>query len=262
MVMEISIDPIDTPSDSISRYNAYTLHADDHRILTVTTNSLQTLSKWLTDLLKSTAKTNHHPILVGVSAEREIVEYTKRGVDDQPFDILTLCVGSQCLIYHLDSRDHPYIPRDFRPIKPLRAFFENPSVVAVGMGIDAVAKKLARDHGIEIKNAVDLRALAAKKEEKLDLARYNLDKVARTVLGKHVDVVRPERKVEWYEDYKMRWNRELAVEKVRFATVDAYLCFLVGSEMHDVMIYGGSGTENDEAKAKNKKNGKKGKKKN
>ncbi|KAE9610215.1 hypothetical protein Lal_00006188 [Lupinus albus] len=261
MVMEIRIDPIDIPLDNNSRYYAYTLHVDDHRILTVSTNSLQTLSKWLTDLLKSTAKTNHHPIVVGISAECEIVEYTKRGINDQPFDILTLCVGSQCLIYHLDSRDNPYESRDLRPNKPLRAFFDNPNVVAVGMEIDAVAKKLARHHGIEIKNAVDLRALAAKKEEHLDLARYNLDKVAVTVLGKHFDVVRPEKKVEWYEDDIMKWNCELTVEKVQFATVDAYLCFLVGSEMNDVMIYGGSGTENDEAKAK-KKNGKREKKKN
>ncbi|KAE9602762.1 putative ribonuclease H-like domain-containing protein [Lupinus albus] len=118
------------------------------------------------------------------------------------------------------------------------------------MEMEAVVKNMARDHGIKIKNAVDLRALA----EQLDLARYDLNKVAITVLRKHVDVVRPEKKVEWYDDYWKRWSRKLTTEKVRFATVDAYLCLLVGSGMYDVTVHG-----DDEAKAK-KKNMEKAKK--
>ncbi|KAF1867818.1 hypothetical protein Lal_00050252 [Lupinus albus] len=150
---------------------------------------------------------------------------TKCGVKDhQPYDIITLCAS--------------------------RAFFENPGAIAVEMEMEAVVKNMARDHGIKIKNAVDLRALA----EQLDLARYDLNKVAITVLRKHVDVVRPEKKVEWYDDYWKRWSRKLTTEKVRFATVDAYLCLLVGSGMYDVTVHG-----DDEAKAK-KKNMEKAKK--
>ncbi|CAL0306679.1 unnamed protein product [Lupinus luteus] len=72
--MDIKIEPIDISFDRTSRYYAYTVHDGNHRILTVTTDSTQTLSKWLNDLLKSTAKTNHNPILVGISAERELVD--------------------------------------------------------------------------------------------------------------------------------------------------------------------------------------------
>lgn len=70
--------------------------------------------------------------------------------------------------------------------------------------MEAIARKMERDHGIEIKNVVDLRSIAVeglkKKGEPLDLVRYDLDKLAVTKLGKHVDVVRPEKKVERYDD--------------------------------------------------------------
>lgn len=261
MVMEISINKhVDIPFDNNSRYYSYTVHANHHRILTIATTSSQTLSKWLNDFLKSTATTtNNNHMLVAVSAEH----HTKRGVKDQPYDILTLCVGSHCLIYHLDTREDVQFSRDNAPNKSLRAFFENPRVLAVGIDMEAIARKMERVHGIVIKNAVDLRSMAVErlkeKGEPLDLARYDLDKLAVTVLGKHVDVVRPEKKVEWYDDdsiYHCWWfERELRLEKVQFATIDAYLCFLVGSELHS-MIHG-SGIENVIQAKSRKKNVKK-----
>lgn len=125
--------------------------------------------------------------------------------------------------------------------------------------MEAIAMKMERNHGIVIKNAVDLRSMAVEglkeRGEPLDLARYDLDKLAVTMLGKHVDVVRPEKKVEWYDDdsidYGWWWERELRLEKVQFLTIDAYLCFLVGSELHS-MIHG-SGIEDVQAKSKKKK---------
>ena len=127
-----------------------------------------------------------------------------------------------------------------------------------------MAAKLERHHGIKVKNAVDLRGMAAeglKKEgEKLDLRRYDVDKLAKTVLGKHVDVVRPDEKVEWYLDdecwyYWWELGREMNPEKVQFATIDAYLCYLLGSELHE-MIHGNE----DSFKSKKKKKEKKKKK--
>lgn len=231
MVLDISIEAMDNSSDNSQshRYQAYTVHVDDHRILTVVTFSDQILSKWLNDLLKATKNSNNnHPLLVAVSAECE----SKRGLRDGPYDILILCVASHCIMYHL--------PEGEAAPKSLRAFFENRRVVAVGMEMEAVARKLEREHGIAMKNAVDVRGLAVeglKKEgEHLDLWRYDLDKLAKTVLGKHVDVVRPLHKVDWYcfdySHYYWWWERELTLDKVQLVTVDSYLFFLLGSHLH------------------------------
>ncbi|XLS72887.1 hypothetical protein HN51_029752 [Arachis hypogaea] len=71
--------------------------------------------------------------------------------------------------------------------RPLCDFFANSRVIAVGMEIENVKAKLEKHHGIELKKALDLRAMAVEgmKEvgEKVDLWRYNLDKLAKTVLG-------------------------------------------------------------------------------
>ncbi|KAK7259212.1 hypothetical protein RIF29_24812 [Crotalaria pallida] len=251
-----------TQTTLITHYPYY-FTADHRRILTVVTTSPKTLSKWLTDLLKSTAKgtPNHNPILVGFSAEYDVVRYTKRGVKDLPYDIVTLCVGSQCIVYHFDTRHSEYGPRNLTN-KTLRDFLENPKIAAVGMNMDVACERMERHHGIKIKNAIDLRALVyetlmKKKKDKcmdeeeeeevvLDVGRYNLDKVAVKVLGKEFEVARPQKKkkkVEWYASdggkrcYFWYWRRQLRLEKVQFVTVDAHLCFLVGSKCYD-MIHG------------------------
>ncbi|KAJ1403634.1 Ribonuclease H-like superfamily [Sesbania bispinosa] len=149
MVLDITIEAMDdNPSYNTYRYNTYTVHADDHRILTVVTFSDQILSKWLQDLVKST-KNNRDSLLVAVTAECRSIEYTKRGLMNCPYDIITLCVASHCIIYHLPEE------RNATP-KSLCDFFDNPRVVAVGMEMETMARKLERDHDIKMKNAVDL----------------------------------------------------------------------------------------------------------
>ncbi|KAA8549038.1 hypothetical protein F0562_000722 [Nyssa sinensis] len=110
-------------------------------------------------------------------------------------------------------------------------------VIAVGMDMFNVAKKLDRDYQIKIRNPIDLNCMAVKglRRDDLDLGRYDLDRLATTVLGKHVDVIRPENKVEWYDRRFFRYDRLLTLEKVKYATVDPYLCFLIGSELLDVI---------------------------
>lgn len=126
------------------------------------------------------------------------------------------------------------------------------------MGIKEKASKLEKDFGIKMKNVVDLNELAVKgmKREDLDLGRYDLDRLAKAVLGKRVDVVRPDekkKKIEWYvnNEKPSYWCfPELKEEKVLFTTVDAYLCFLIGSELFDMIQAGSSKKMKKEIKKK------------
>ncbi|KAK9280924.1 hypothetical protein L1049_003815 [Liquidambar formosana] len=197
-------------------YDDYTVYVEDHRILTITTDCMWTTSKWIKDVLKS-HRTKPGTVLVGLCVDREHLNFTKGGFRDSPYQLLQLCIGSQCLLYHFPD------PYDYETLKFLNDFFSDPRVVAMGVDMLSVAKKLKNDYGIMIKNPMDLRSLAIKglRRDDLDLGRYDLDRLAKVVLGKHMDVVRPEKKV--------------SCKKVKYATVDPYLCFLIGSELLDMI---------------------------
>ncbi|PQQ00022.1 uncharacterized protein Pyn_12782 [Prunus yedoensis var. nudiflora] len=97
--------------------DAYTVHVESHRILTVTTFSEATVTKWLKQVLKFTKST----ILVGVAAE---VDNTRRWLrkKDPPYDMLCLTIGCHCFIYE-------YF--DDKPAGLLVSFLANPRVFAV-----------------------------------------------------------------------------------------------------------------------------------
>ncbi|RYR52250.1 hypothetical protein S245_019216 [Arachis hypogaea] len=114
---------------------------------------------------------------------RQFTRCTKRGVS---YDYISLCVGFHCLLYPLPKQADYYNGK--QNLRPLRDFFVNPRVITVGMEIENVKAKLEKHHGIELKKALDLRAMAVEgmKEvgEKVDLWQYYLDKLAKTVLEK------------------------------------------------------------------------------
>ncbi|XP_020981595.1 disease resistance protein RPM1-like [Arachis duranensis] len=233
---------------------SYTVYADNQRILCINTTSSQTLSKWLTNLLKSTPKSTS--VIVGVTAEHQFTKYTKRGVKDHGYDFISLCVGSHCLLYPLLQQADSYKAKQ-NP-RPLYDFFANPSVIAVGMEIEKVKAKLEKHHGIELKKALDLRTMAVEgmKEvgKKVDLWRYNLDKLAETVLRKHFDVVRPEEKLDWYdEESSCCYYNVYTDEKTMFITIDTYLCYLIGFELHGMIHGHEAGKSQDSSKSKKKK---------
>ncbi|XP_025617224.1 uncharacterized protein [Arachis hypogaea] len=257
MVLEISIEPsmiteVET-YDLTSRHYPYTVYADDQRVLCINTTSSQTLSKWLTNLFKSTLKNT--PIIVGITAQHQFTKYTKRGVKDHGYDFISLCVGSHCLLYLLLQQPDSYKAKQ-NP-SPLCDFFANPTVIAVGMEIEKVKAKLEKHHGIELKKALDLRAMAVEgmKEvgEKVDLWRYNLDTLVKTVLGKHFDVVRPEEKLDWYDEKSSCcYYNVYTDEKTMFITIDTYLCYLIGFELHG-MIHGHEAGKKSQDSSRSKK---------
>lgn len=244
-----------------SVHDLYTVHVDSKRILTVSTHDDGIATKWLNEVLRSTAS-NTKPlnpngtfksdsIFVGLVADSEN-EWNGPGcLRDYPYELLTLCVGSHCLMYHLPFPQHNETP------KLVKAFFQNPRVVVLGTDMANVAKKLKKLNGIEIRNAVDLNELSIQglKRDDLDLGRYNLDRLAMTVLGKHFDVIRPEKKLyDWWTYVKDSYEGErLCDEKVKFSTVDTYLCLVIGTTLLEA-IHGARSSPTTTTTKKKEKN--------
>ncbi|KAK9938166.1 hypothetical protein M0R45_014921 [Rubus argutus] len=286
MVLDVSIVENPEPEVVIRAYTEYlhdlfTVHVDSKRILTVVTDNEDVASKWLKEVLRSTASntkpaapgaaTTFKPdsIFVGLMAEEESVEYGPRPFDpaNQPYDLLTLCVGSHCLMYELPYYSSSYWIWNEEPSfndapKFFKAFFQNPRVVILGTNMAKVTKRLEARHGIEIKNPVDLNELAVKGMQRhdLDLARYDFHRLTMTVLGKQFDVVKTE-KLSWNRlDSYYGWNRnsrydsdDLSNEKIMFNTVDAYLSLLICFKLLEAI----DGPGESSSKKKKKKNKKK-----
>ncbi|XP_008226778.1 PREDICTED: uncharacterized protein LOC103326337 [Prunus mume] len=236
MVLDITVER--DPDVNDIGTDAYTVHVESHRILTVATFSEATVTKWLKQVFKFTKST----ILVGVAAE---VDNTRGWLrkKDPPYDMLCLTIGCHCLIYQ-------YF--DDKPAGLLVSFLANPRVFAVGRDMANLCRKLKTDHGIEIRNAVDVNDLAVRGlgRDDLDLGRYGLDRLAKTVLGKKMDVVRPEEELFWHGEYESFWS--MNCEVVKFCTVDVYLCYLIGLELIDA-IDGAADLKKMKKKKKNKK---------
>lgn len=158
----------------------------------------------------------------------EIV-HVSAGSKDNPYDLLQLCAGNQCLLYELDpSHPIPKILKDF--IHDSRIF---------GVGIDAMAKELERQVGLTMRKPVELRKLAEKSKEIsvgfVDFRRKNLEQLGRIVLGGEAEMARP-RKMKWYMhdrygpkpwDYDFR----LSDEMIKHASIDAFLACKMGTKL-------------------------------
>jgi hypothetical protein len=223
--MEITVEMIkESLKDPYYHYNGYTIHVENHRILTVISGCDLTVSKWIKHVSKtnndSASSSSKKSLIVGVSTDKQYISGSKGSENYCPYNILPRCVGSHCLIYHLPH------PECYHTCKSLRDFFSNPKVIAVGVSIKPVAKQLEKEFEIKFEKVIDVHELAVKKigQELLDLnvSKFDLDNMAKALLGKHMDVVRPEEKAEWFTK---------TGEKVKLATVDAYLCFLMGWEL-------------------------------
>ncbi|KAK8509761.1 hypothetical protein V6N13_093610 [Hibiscus sabdariffa] len=265
--MEITVEKMKSEDDPYYFYDCYTVHVESHRILTIVTCCELTAAKWLKDAKKNNNMSSlRNTLVVGFSVERRSDDFTRHGLSDTPYELLYLCIGSHCLVYQLDD---PAGYFNYRPSKFLNPFFDDPKVVVVGTGIKAKAARLERDFAVKIKNAVDLNDLAVKgmKRDELDLGRYDLDRLAKAVLGKHMDVVRP-KELEWFKErlpYCCHYV-EMNERKVMFTTTDAYLCYRIGSQLFSTMIHGNIDSSaapppsNKKEKKKDQKKNKKGKK--
>ncbi|KAL1564069.1 exodeoxyribonuclease I [Salvia divinorum] len=131
-----------------------------------------------------------------------------------PAATLQLCVGHRCLIFQLIHS--PSIPPS------LVAFLANPRHTFAGIGIEADLEKLEEDYEFGFNtNTVDLRGLAAERYGRRDLKNSGVKSLAALVLEKEVD--KPKNVT------MSRWDNEwLTPTQVRYACVDAFVCFEIG----------------------------------
>lgn len=247
----------------------YTVHVGTHRILTVTTRCYYTATKWITEVQKF-YRNKSGPLLVGLHPSTNTLnptyyrENTTTNPKKIPYDLLTLCIGSNCLLYHLPN------PYDYNTPNAFLDFFANPNVIVVGVNMSSFAKKLDEIHEIKITHKMDLNEMAERvmvggKKEYPGLGGCSLDRLAEVVCGGDVWVDRPEGEVEWYVDDGRRWfycggdGAELTCEKVKYATLDAYFCYMVGDELLRKMRESASSASSSSKKEK-KKNKKKSEK--
>ncbi|XP_060216790.1 uncharacterized protein LOC132644230 [Lycium barbarum] len=242
MVLEISlvdlkkVDPENKYNDTQWNYHAYNVYVGEHRILTIVSGCNRTTTKWFKELLNKGSPNNKHGcILVSVFADRDPDRYhynwDQKNGHEKPYDLLQVCTGSQCFLYRLPFPNDDPVP------KAMKDFFNDPRVMAVGVKMRAVINRLEVDFGIEFANPVDLNKLALKglDRDDLDLGRYSLDRMAKAVLGKHWDVTRPVRPLVWFPPWSCWWRDQLNPEKVKYATVDPYLCFMISSKILEGM---------------------------
>lgn len=158
----------------------------------------------------------------------EIV-HVSAGSKDNPYDLLQLCAGNQCLLYELDpSHPIPKILKDF--IHDSRIF---------GVGIEAMAKELEREVGLTMRKPVELRKLAEKSKEisvgYVDFRRKNLEQLGRIVLGGEAEMARP-RKMKWqiHDKYGPKpWDYDvrLSDDMIKHASIDAFLACKMGTKL-------------------------------
>lgn len=119
------------------KYHSYTVFIGPTNIATIVTIGHDTAAKWLKQIEKIYRKKTG-PVIVGLSTSTHGgAAHSSDGkicTDPKkiPYDLLQIAVGCQCLIYVLKGET-----------KPFRSFFKNPNVIAVGVDIASVAKKLA-----------------------------------------------------------------------------------------------------------------------
>ncbi|KAG6413707.1 hypothetical protein SASPL_126421 [Salvia splendens] len=131
-----------------------------------------------------------------------------------PAATLQLCVGRRCLIFQLIHS--PSVPPS------LVAFLANPRHTFVGIGIAEDLKKLQKDYRFGFNtNPVDLRELAAERYGRPDLKNSGVKSLAALVLGKEVEKPKIVTMSRWD-------NPWLTPTQVRYACVDAFVCFEIG----------------------------------
>lgn len=123
---------------------------------------------------------------------------------------LQLCVGHKCLIFQIcRSNSIPWI---------LREFLSDGGVKFVGVRNYVDAEMLARGYKLHVKNVVELGGVAG-------CGGASMEKLASLVLG--FDGVK---KSEWVG--RSEWDqRELDLQQVEYACVDAFVSFGIGKKL-------------------------------
>ncbi|KAF5200339.1 Polynucleotidyl transferase, ribonuclease H-like superfamily protein [Thalictrum thalictroides] len=124
---------------------------------------------------------------------------------------LQLCVGSQCLIFHICRSNS--IPLN------LREFVSDENVTFVGVRNHGDAEMLQRDYKLKVKHVLELGYVAGYKG-------FSMERLASLILGfDGVKKIESVGRSDWDQ-------RELCEEQVQYACVDAYISFEIGKKLN------------------------------
>jgi hypothetical protein len=171
------------------------------------------------------------PLVVGFSPDHSVHysngNYSARKEKTAPFELLQFCIGGHCLLY--EPYDERYNAR--QPVcKALRELLSDNGTILVGVGMENVVEKIGY-YGLQISKTEDLRSLAEiSKNVGLGFYRkYNLEKLAKVVLGEEWDVEKPTR-IDWYNV----GEQILSVDKVKYGTLEAFLAYEMGIKLFGI----------------------------
>ncbi|XP_058077605.1 uncharacterized protein LOC131225989 [Magnolia sinica] len=228
MAMAVSIRPCPGPSEM-----EYTVQIGDRQIFTTVTESDIDAQMWVREVRKLHRK-HRGRLVVGLRLYRHL-NYAKRGLDDNPFSIIVLCVGASCLIYKFGfcmAYDRFHIH------KVLIDFLRDPKIAFVGVDIVRDSKKLKKDCPVFcVDNVMELQPIVEKKLLKVDkkmlkgdLKGCGLEELASALLGlRFLDVPKPQLMVgssQW--DYL-----DMDENQLKRACFEAFLAFEIGSKVLD-----------------------------
>ncbi|KAG5551937.1 hypothetical protein RHGRI_010142 [Rhododendron griersonianum] len=201
--MTISIHSFHLPYHS---YKLYDVTFFDDTIKTLVTHTPCIVGTWISDI-EHLNRRRLRDLVVGLDVE------WRPNSNTNPAATLQLCVGLNCLIFHLIFA--PRMP------KSLVNFLADEDYTFVGIGIEKDVHKLREDYGLKVRNWVDLRWLAARELRDRQLRNVGLVKLAREVLGK--EFVKPRHVT--LSDWDDVW---LSREQIQYACVDAFVSFEIG----------------------------------
>lgn len=183
-----------------------------HSIVTTVTASSSAAAAWISGILAFHSR-RLDSLIVGLDVEWRP---SFSASHQNPVAVLQLCVGRRCLVFQLLHAD---------AIPPLLlSFLADPRFRFVGVGVGEDVEKLIEDYEISVKNAVDLRALAAERTGRRELKQAGIVRLAMEVIG--VEVKKPKRVT------MSRWDQEfLMLDQIGYACVDAFLSFEIGRRL-------------------------------
>lgn len=208
----MEIDPViitgDSPNPTRAKY--YDLICHDHRVNVIVTSKPAVVRKWVHSICYNRRHLLYRARLV-VGLGVQWTPGTNTGAA-----AIQICVGHNCLIFQLQHADQsPAI---------LRRFLSNPDITFVGVWNNRDAAMLSNSHHrLQVTRLVDLRHPASSDRD-CSLAA-SMETLASEILGWNGMV-----KEEWVgrSDWDVEW---LSEEQVRYASLDAFLSFLIGKDL-------------------------------
>ncbi|KAI3953506.1 hypothetical protein MKW92_014601 [Papaver armeniacum] len=181
-------------------------------ITTTVTSKPREIRDWIGNCLYYSRR-NRSNLVVGLGVQWLSPPPHTYGSDD-PTETLQICIGTGCLIIQLSHT--PYVP------ETLRRFLANEKITFVGIWNYSDNSKLEKSkHRLSVSRLINLSKLRLENEA----SSGSMENLARAYLG--------------FDDVKTdvptgisNWNvRNLSVDQVQYATVDAHVSFEIGNKV-------------------------------